>query len=283
MIDPSANKLYDLERFEYYWLNGRVVERINRRRSASVKFPGLYYPKDYLIATIRRMQSSNIVVWGPQDAPERTAEAMLRYSRYFCDPESTDIGTEIPRSLLQTVVEHVSDATERVTKQWESTGNEEGQSGYFAGAINEVEKFQDGEWEATIRLQVFSPQIKEPLVGADMGIIVDLRNGAQRVVKATLVQAKRTEGLPASLIKLPDLRDQLEKMHETTDESYGLIFSNKGTFFVHDINPRKNISVRRFFEDKFVCRRGDRRHQTVAQAYDRSAVIDVTVARGVQI
>ena len=280
MFDDAAKKSFKLERFEYYWRDGRVVEYVNRRKTTRARFPKVRYPKSELIASVRRVNHRNEVETGPQNTPDRLAEALLRYSRYFCDPETPDIGTEIPPELLRQVVEHAKNATDRVTRQWESVGNEEGQSGLFAGTINDVDKFQYGEWEATVRVQVFSPQIKEPLVGADLGIIVDLRNGPQQVVKAALIQAKRTEGKPASTMNLPDFAEQIGKMRETTDESYGLIYSDDITYLVHSDQPDKPISVERFFSETLLCRLGDRSHRTVAQAYDRAAVIDVTVATG---
>lgn len=274
--DPQS----PLQRFEYYWQGGRIVEYVNRRTSVRSRFPKSPHPRDELIVSVRRIHGRNELQSGLQLTPDRLAECVLRFSRYFCDLATTEMPDEIPPELIYEIIQHARAATDLVTNQWESAGNEEGQSGLFAGTINNVDKFRYFDWEVAIRVQVFSTQTKEKHVGADLGIIMDIGRGSQRVVKASLVQAKRTEGVPVSTSRLPDIADQFSTMQQTTLESYGLIYSDQGTYFVHSDHPDEPITVEMFFKDNLLCRRGDRSRRTVAQAYDRSAVIDVAVAAG---
>jgi hypothetical protein len=267
-------------RFEYYWEKGRVVEYTNHRDGNRGRWPKSQHEPRKLIVAIQRRTSGSVMTNGPAATPDRLAEALLRCSRYYCDTRSKDIGKVVPKELLDRVKKKLRKETDRVTRQWESTANEEGQTGFFAGLINEVSKFQQDDWEATIRVQVFSPQTKEPRVGADMGIIVDLRQGDNRVVKAALVQAKRVDSIPDSPMKLPDLKKQIAQMQKTTNEAYGMIQSPEETYLFDPDAPGEHISIESFFVDKIECRRGDRQRRAVAQAYDRSILIDLTIATG---
>jgi hypothetical protein len=270
------------ERFEYYWENGRVVEYINHRAGRRGRWPHSVHDPGNLIVAIRRVRQTNHVDFGPQRTSERVRDALLRYSRYDCDPMEMDIGPGVPEELLRAVANQARSVAENVTRQWEACGNEEGQTGFFSGLMNTSSSFRYGEWEATIRVQAFSPQTKEPLVGADVGVIVDLHRAAQRIVKGALVQAKRTRQPPPNPMRLPDLHDQVFTMRQTTRESYGMIYSDYGTYMFHPDEPQEQIGMDRFFSDMIVCRRGDRSEEAVAQAYDRSVVIDITVATGTQ-
>jgi hypothetical protein len=266
------------ERYEYYWLNGRLVEFVNRKRGQRGRWPHSRYHAEQLVLTVQRVGKRNAFTLGPQETPDRAAEAILRYSRYFSDTRTPDIGSIVPRELREEVSRELADIARRVARQFEGSGNEEGQSGMLSGLANEVGTRRVGEWEVTIRTQVFSPQTKEPRVGADMGIIVDIRQGANRVVKAALIQAKRAEEPVDSPMGLPDIERQMRRMRHTTKESYVLVYSDEETFVVTPDQPDYRIHIEGFFSDIIECRRGDRAHRAVAQAYDRSATIDVTLA-----
>lgn len=267
-------------RFEYYWENGRIVEYENHHSGHGGPWPMGPHDHDDLIAAVRTVNSHNQLTFGPQATPDRVARALVRFSRHDCDPNTPEIGQSIPGELLHNVSQHVKTLTEMLVDEYIAVGNEVAQSGLFAGVLNSGKVFQFGEWEATIRAQVFSSETKEPKVGADMGIIVDVRRGNDRVVKGSLIQAKREEGWQGDVNKLPRFVGQAKKMQETTHESYGMIFSPDDSYIFSPENPQERIPLDRFFADQLRCRRGDRNPEAVAQAYDQSIVIDMTVATG---
>jgi hypothetical protein len=264
-------------RWDYYWIDGRIKEVVNKRSHKKGRWKADKKNKGKLVVSIRKSAKKLLTDYGPMQTPDRVAESLLRFYRNFANQSLADIGSKIPPELLHRLVDELREAIQKVNRQWEETGNEEGQSGFFAGTLNELQKFIFEGWEISIRVQVFSPNSKEPLVGADIGIICDLKNGEERVVKGALVQAKKTTTEPEDRLSLPDLENQAALMKETTDESYGLVYKPEESYMFRTDHPDNPISVEEFFKDTLICRRGDRDIKTVAQAYDRTAVIDLTL------
>ena len=225
-------------------ITGKTVGSSNTRTITAVtegRGPMGPHDHDDLIATVRTVNSHNQLILGPQAMPDRVAQALVRFSRHDCHPHTSEIGQSIPGELLHNVSQHVKALTEMLVDEYIAVGNEEGQSGLFAGVLNSGKVFQFGEWEATIRAQVFSPEKKEPKVGADIGIIVDVRRGNDRVVKGSLIQAKREAGWQGDVNKLPRFVGQAKKMQETTHESYGMIFSPDDSYIFSPQNPQSTF------------------------------------------
>lgn len=269
-----------VERYEYFWRNGRVHEHVSRKKGNRGRWPTPPYRREELIMTAQRVGKRNNLTFGPQQTPSRVTEALLRFTRLFTDTSIADIGPLVPSGLRSEIAAELEFVARILVEQFESAAIEESQTGVFTVLSNRIGTKRFGEWEVTIRTQAFSPNTKEPRVGADVGVILDLRQGDRRVVKAVLIQAKRAEEPVSRPMDIQDLQEQVAKMRETTDESYGMIFSDQQAFIFDPDEQDARIDIGDFFLDMLSCQRGDREQVAVAQAYDKSAVIDVTVATG---
>jgi hypothetical protein len=137
-------------------------------------------------------------------------------------------------------------------------------------------RFSSDGWDIEISSQGFSSvgeHAKEPRMGGDLGIIIDIANEDQRVIKGMLVQAKRTTEIPDDPLDLPSLRQQLQQCCDVTRESYAWIYTPFGVVTVRE--GEAPITVEDQVEDALKCTRGDREPRAVATAADRDYTVEV--------
>jgi hypothetical protein len=264
-----------IHREEFLWRNGRLVSETVQRPTLRSRWP--YGIRRNLVVAIEDTGGHRKITHGPQANPLRIAQAYIRYRNLHCNPRTPDIGSAVPDSLLKQVSQACEAAVQKLVRQYEAVAIEEGATGLFSGEMNGI-VFSQGEWQATIFVQSFSPETKEPLVGADFGAVIDLRRGNKRVVKGFIAQAKRVNGIPNDPQRLPDLSDQIPLMQAQTDESYVLLYGHNQVEFRHSQHLLTSISVPSVIGDAIRCNRGDRRPVIVAQALDRDLVLEVAIA-----
>jgi hypothetical protein len=84
-----------------------------------------------------------------------------------------------------------------------------------------VPEWTSAGWRVRIRTQEYSPNVKEPKLGANAGILVEIRHSAGgRVVKAAWLQAKRVDVLPVEPLRDAALDEQMQKMGTRTADAY---------------------------------------------------------------
>jgi len=264
-----------LEREEFYWSNGRLqTERISRRTTKS------HWPRkrrDELVMTIEDVGDRRKITYGPLATPGRIAQAMNRYRNVECDSRTRDIGREIPPSLTQNVTSTCEDFVKKIVRQFSALAGEERTSGVFIGDLNGATFEVDG-WSATIYVSGHSSATKEPLVGADIGVVIDIRNRSGRTVKGFLIQAKRPEDVPNDLRSIADLSDQVAKMTRRTDEAYVVIYSPDDVAIYHSSDLNRPLTVAEVFREALGCSRGDRSPEVIAEAIDEHLVLEVAIA-----
>jgi hypothetical protein len=227
-----------------------------------------------LVAIIEPTPRGISVDEGPAARPDRLAKSVCDYYGFHVDifVGQPDIGPQVPPELMRCMTDRVASLVEDLTTKFRSYGGEETSTG---AVISKLEGYTDsvGGWTVRVRLQKFAPNPKEKRVGADIGIILDLSRGQDRVVKAMLVQAKWTDELPSDITKLDKLPGQLQSMRKHTDECYALIYTPNDVYVFRWDDTRHHIELPAFVKEGVVCRRGDRAPNVIAQALDRDYVI----------
>jgi len=111
-----------------------------------------------------------------------------------------EIGEELPDELVQHVATELAAMAEQIGKKNDAFARETDMTGYLAGLWDGYVHEADG-WEIRVKAVTYSPEVKEPKTGADMGIIFDLSRAGIRILKAMWFQAKRP-----SAIRSPSFR-----------------------------------------------------------------------------
>lgn len=215
------------------------------------------------------------VTKGPLWTPSREAEAIVQ--TIHPQSTSTDLGNRVPHKLRQAFTQRLEGklqtAREKVGRRWQQLHTENAMVGVLVGELDDISVSADG-WTLSVDVQTFSDKVKEPLVGADLGWRVMIREGEQETVKAILMQAKRAESIDG-WARLHDLAEQMRKMHDITDESYGLIFTPSE--IASTTRDNQTIPLIRVVADAVVCTRGDQTPSVVATSVDAKHVVEVDV------
>lgn len=212
---------------------------------------------------------------GPKWSPAREANAIMR----TVYPESTshDLGTRVPQRLREAfrdrMREVLDDVATKVSRRWENLHTENAMVGVLVGELDQLVLDEDG-WSLRVDAQTFSDKVKEPVVGADLGWRVEIREGAQETVKGLLMQAKKADSIEG-WERLPDLAGQMTDMRRLTDEAYGLIFTPDGIVTTNGPQIRPLIAT---LEEAVTCRRGDQNPMVVANTLDAKHVVLVDVS-----
>jgi hypothetical protein len=263
-----------LTRNEYYWEDDRLVCRANRRKSVHARWrlPGR---KDDLVVAFEDRGNAKKVTPGRASTPSRIAHAILREERLSADPNAKDIGPSIPRELLSKASNVAKSAVDAVTRQFRRLPNEERKTGLISGDLNRFGVIEHEGWELTIILQGFSSQTKEPIAGADVGVIVDVKNGGQQVSKGLWVQAKQAETTVDEPLQLAGLKKQMGDMLDRTHEAYGLVYTPDGVFAFQGFDSQSRISLEDLISDTVACKRGDRRPELLADTVHEDFLIEM--------
>lgn len=133
-------------------------------------------------------------------------------------------------------------------------------------------------WSVEIRPQIFSDQIKEPRLGADLGWVIQIKVGGKRyTTKAVWMQAKRTVydvRTVKALFDLKDFRAQFGIMRSFTESSFGIVFSPEAVVVGDD---KRITTMEALFDEIIGCSVGDQRETTLVQSADRAFVsIDIS-------
>jgi hypothetical protein len=264
-------------RSEYYWIDGRVVRRRVHRSSGYGPWPVRSdEDQDRLVCTIEMSPAGIKLVPGPARTPDREWVAVLMEYGHYAPEGRPDLGRGVPPRLLDRVRRVAEAAVREVTRQFQELGSEERATGALVSKLDAEYKLEG--WRIAITSQGYSSsgkeEPKEKRIGADAGIVIDIANGDDRVVKAMLVQAKRTDEVPDDPFALPGLDEQLPKMREITEEAYVWVYTPDGILANRRDNDR-DISISEQLVAGIICDRGDHRQLVVAVAQDRDYVVEI--------
>lgn len=261
---------------EYYLLDGGgLLKRIVVRTNRYGRWPRSYKPhhhRDRLVAAVVRRDRKIELEKGPA-FEERFVPEVLRLENDVGPTTRTDLGKQVPVRVRSEIRKQIERVAGRISGRFDQYTNETGMLDALMDQLDDV--FVVDGWKVRMRGQGFSPITKEPKVGADAGWIVEVTNGADRVVKAMWMQAKQVDELPGNLMSLPDLDDQMTLMRSHTRASYALLFTRHGVFVADRQQP---VSLDEALIEGVQCDRGDLNERIVAMTLDRSYVGLIEVA-----
>jgi hypothetical protein len=261
-------------RNEYYWINDRLEQMVNCRASVyrAWKLKG---SKHQLVASIEDRGSSKKIEHGHAATTSRIAHALLRDERLHTDPDTQDIGANIPKELVNQSSSVIESAIREITLQYSRLSNEERRTGALQYELNKNGVFEYAGWQLTIILQGFTPNPKEKKTGADVGVIVDVKHLGKQVSKGFWAQAKQADSMPNDPLTLQDMKMQMEDMLNRTREAYGMIYTPKGVALFQGLNSGENTTLSKLIDDVTSCRRGDRRPEFLADTIHRDYLVEL--------
>lgn len=263
-----------LTRNEFYWITDRLIQEMNHRASVYSRWC-LRRPRKDLVATIEDRGKSKKIEHGPVATSSRIAHALLRDERLHADPDTPDIGIEVPQELIQRGTAVVQSAIGEITRQFSRLAKEERVTGALQYDLNRFGTIEHDGWQLTFILQGFTEKPKEKRTGADLGVIVDLKHAGRQVSKGFWAQAKQADTVPDNPLTLPDLKGQIANMLKRTPEAYGVIYTPNGIEVFQGWESRKRSTLSQVIGDVTACRRGDRRPQFLADTVHRDYLIEM--------
>lgn len=173
----------------------------------------------------------------------------------------------ISEKLIAKISEHVQRSIQNITRKYQAFASEDMITSAFGDRL--FESFKDNNLNIDVRFQSYSSVKKEPVNGADLSFIFDIkdRNG-QRVIKSILMQAKKVSNSKKCSHNLPRLTEQIEKMSKITTENYVLLYSPDGFNAYQSSNLDSPLSVDSLFSAILRCRSGDKSKNVLASSLD---------------
>lgn len=270
----------------YYYVTGEgnlgwhVVPYRKYRRH---QIPATIDPKSLMIVIERDGNQTRVIERGPMYNEQLEHLAMLQEFGVELS-NRPDVGTEIPNHVLTGLIgligARIDDAARRIVANWDNLGGESDMVALLVDSLHCAEQIDD--WSISIRPQVFSDQVKEPHVGADLAWVVQISIGTvnpQRTTKALWMQAKKyiydIKG-PGDIFVLKDFAQQFAAMKRRTTEAFGLVFTLDGIVVG---NETQILSPEALFREAILCVRGDQRAQVIAASLDRHYLMIADIHR----
>ena len=182
----------------------------------------------------------------------------------------------ISEKLIAKISEHVRSSIQNITKKYQAFASEDMITSAFGDRL--FESFNDSNIEIDVRFQSYSSVKKEPVNGADLSFIFDIkaRNG-QRVIKSILVQAKKVPNSKRCSPRLPRLTEQIEKMSKITKENYVFLYSPDGFNAYQSSNLDSPLNVDSLFSSILRCNSGDKSKAVLASSLDSKHLIVLNI------
>lgn len=263
------------ERNEYYWIRDRVVRR--RRERPSGHGPWSRSPdQKFLVASIEQDPDGMRVIEGPANRPERLADAVMMEHGKVPSDVVPGIDVRIPERLLDELSDKIRTALDAITRKFPRMGSEDRTTGALFDRL-EGNTFADG-WEVQITAHHYSNVSKENVIGADAGVVIDIKSSeGGRVYKSLLVQGKRNPFVPRNALDLPRVSEQLNLMKKYSNEGQVWVYTPDGVRAYGPEDMTKPLDPAVVLVDAVRCGRGDRRPWAISNALDAKHVLEVLV------
>ncbi|EHD0131844.1 MULTISPECIES: hypothetical protein [Vibrio] len=265
-----------LTKSEYYQIQGRLVEFRVGRSSARHRWQKASVPDSAVLKVeiIGSAQGKKVNCFNGC-TQEQEIEAILMFQGKHDYQESTSVS--LPDSLISTIEDHVSSSVNRIVSRYPNFASEDMVTAAFGDRIQE--EFFSGESQVDITFQSYSSVVKEPINGADLSVVFDIKDCAgNRVIKTILIQAKRCKNANANINTLQGLREQIGKMSAITEENYVLLYHDQG-FNIFKSNESENRrEVSSLFGDVMRCNNGDKRKAVLASSLDSKHIVQFIVS-----
>lgn len=263
-------------RNEYYWNEGRVVPLRSYKDDITGRWRRLKGRRGSLIATVMRTNRGFEVRHGPAYSLDRIATVMSIEEGMPINGGARNLGLEVPLDFLQAVRTRVELEVQRTLARRVRLSAEDRVTGFFFGNLDG--EFTASGWRARIRHQNFSSIVKEPIIGADVGVIIDLLDEAtgRRVVKCAWFQAKLADDEQYQPRDLPDLQQQMDQMHGRTPDAYAVVY---GPESIRVYSPAFDEALQpgTVLADMIACGRGDRNPAVLIDTLDARFILTALV------
>ncbi|HHQ6594785.1 TPA: hypothetical protein ACSTLU_001000 [Serratia fonticola] len=254
----------------YYLFDGVLYEKVvNSKEVYNHAIPSQAIPVLELFINKDGLKLKKLQGWDPS----LECQAILMFYNMWDYNESSKI--ILPEELIDTISRHVDDSIKNIIRKYDSFSSEDMITAVLGERL--YEEFEQSDINVNIQFQSYSSVKKEPVNGADLSFIFDIKDRAgQRVIKTILVQSKKIKDLIVPK-KIPRLDDQIEKMSKITDENYVFLYSKNGFNTFKSSTRDKKQSVSDLFGDILRCQSGDRKKSVLASALDSKYIIYMSV------
>lgn len=262
----------------YFWRSGKLEHKEVTRASIYGSF-GVRLDAPDLVLAIEETPAGPEYELGPAGIrnPHLVQMALIQHRRRTTSVSRGDLGRFLPHGIAEDVSKEAEIAARRLVKNFAALGAEERQSGVLTDRLNEFRSATDDGWQINILVQGFSSVIKEPVTGADIGVVIEIIRGDESTLKALWIQAKRVDYPTANVRTMPDLVQQLSVIQRRTDEAYGLVYGPTEVYAVRADDLDVHLRLNTLFEQAVRCERGDLDERLVADSFHKTFVIEVAV------
>lgn len=269
----------DQVRYEYHWENGILSQRAIRRPAGVSRWmPDRSSPT--LVCVVSERAGDLIIRQGRASNGQLLERALVKFMHGPDVQYDVHVGPRIPEPLAEDVAVRMTDALDQTCAMIDSFGSEDAATGCLIGKWHEITA-RHGEWSVKISPFGFSSQAKEPVIGADFGIVFDVVYAGVRTLKSILVQSKmlRSGVIPEDPLDLPRLRQQMDLMAASTSDAFALVYSRQGAQMFEGRKAAR-VVMDEVFRSSIVCRRGDFAPRAIVNASHRKLVVGVEVSDG---
>jgi hypothetical protein len=267
-----------LTRKEYQWLDGRVVPFVQERPKGLGPWPGYGRRRRSSVAAVEETRGGIIrILRGGAYTEERMSDAMALHFGIE-NIEKISARLSVPASVIEELAKRTRQATVKVTRQFPKLADEDRTTGALFSDLDSI--IEKEGWRLRLTHQVFSTKTKEPQTGADGGVIVDImdREG-HRVMKASWIQAKRTEQMPNRLEDLQDVAVQVRQMQSRTKEAYVLLYTPEGIRVFRGTDLKQELTFDQLLIEMLRCPAGDRNRDLIIDTLDKRFLLRAVVTQ----
>lgn len=266
-------------RTEAYWRNGRLFPITNVRPSGRGPWPRTdSFLSGTLVALIEGDTGNIEIVEGPAATDQRVNDALLFHRGIKPNSISPNVWSKVPDGVRRAISERVQQAEDVVASTWNRFSNEEARTGAFFSKLDGA--FTSEGWSVEISFVEFSKQIKEPVTGTDVAVVLDaMSQEGQRSFKTIWLQAKSLGSKPNQNSRPARLMEQLPLAKTFCEASFGLAYTPHGVFALgtplHGDQPFAEL-----LEDAMKCLVGDMSVTVLKNSLSRKRIFQVVLSEG---
>jgi hypothetical protein len=232
-----------------------------------------------LVLTVEGPNGKQEVHQGPAFTPELLSDAFYLAQGIAPANISPEVWQRVPADLRRRIENRIHEVERNVIGQLPWFSNEEAVTGAFFSQLASP-LFEAEGWRTRISFVEFSKQVKEPLTGTDVAIIVDaLASNGMRSFKTIWFQAKSLSSMPNAQTSPPRMREQLRRAQGYCDSSYGLAYTPSGIFVLGPpgVEPE---AIEQTLDRCMQCQVGDFSVGALMNSMNRKHLVQINITEG---
>lgn len=190
----------------------------------------------------------------------------------YDERESVDIS----EGLIEKIKNHVEATVTNIIKKYHSFASEDMITS--ALGVGLYEAFSKDNDNVKMMFQTYSSVTKEPINGADLSFIFDIKDSkGRRVIKTILIQSKKTNDPNKIGAKFERLDGQILKMTKLTNENYVFLYSAEGFKAFKSSNTSERVDIGDLFSSVIRCTSGDKNKKVLASSLDSKRFFGIKI------